>query len=115
MAAYSKIGSATFKFGYDVEGNSLVGSELYDFKKDLLAASATKKETINAFDYETRFKAIFDAKRADGAGFDCIVGNPPYVKLQNFKKVYPETADFLRNSTGLGRFAALQKLSNREF
>jgi hypothetical protein len=23
------------------------------------------------------------------------------VKLQNFKKVYPETADFLRNATGV--------------
>jgi hypothetical protein len=32
-----------------VEGNSLVGTEVFDFKKDLLAASAAKKETINAF------------------------------------------------------------------
>jgi hypothetical protein len=85
-----------------VEGNSLVGSEVFDFKKDLLVASATKKETINAFDYEKRFKTVFDPTRPDGEGFDCIVGNPPYVKFQNFKKVYPETADFLRNSTGEG-------------
>ncbi len=83
-----------------VEGNSLVGSEVYDFKKDLLSATAAKKETINPFDYETRFPTVFDKTRAGGPGFDCIIGNPPYVKLQNFKKVYPETADFLRNAIG---------------
>ena len=83
-----------------VEGNSLVGTEVYDFKKDLLSATEAKKEAINPFDYEKRFVGVFDPKRPDGAGFDCIVGNPPYVKLQNFKKVYPETADFLRNAKG---------------
>lgn len=94
-----------------MEGNSLVGSEVYDFKKDLLAATATRKETINAFDYEKHFSAVFDTKRPGGSGFDCIIGNPPYVKLQNFKKVYPETADFLRNATGKGgapRYASCQ-------
>jgi TaqI-like C-terminal specificity domain/Eco57I restriction-modification methylase len=94
-----------------VEGNSLVGSEVFDFKKDLLTATAAKKETINAFDYEKRFKAVFDPHRPGGAGFDCVVSNPPYVKLQNFKKVYPETADFLRNATTKGggpRFQSCQ-------
>jgi len=81
-----------------VAGNSLVGNEVYDFKKDLLSATEEKKETINPFDFEKRFPAVFDPKRAGGPGFDCVVGNPPYVKLQNFKKVYPETADFLRNA-----------------
>lgn len=94
-----------------VEGNSLVGSEVFDFRKDLLTATAAKKETINAFDYEKRFPGVFDAKRPGGAGFDCVVSNPPYVKLQNFKKVYPETADFLRNAVGTGgqrRFKSCQ-------
>jgi SAM-dependent methyltransferase len=94
-----------------VEGNSLVGSEVFDFKSDLLTATASKKETINAFDYEKHFPNLFKDKREGGKGFDCIVGNPPYVKLQNFKKVYPETADFLRNATikdGIPRFASCQ-------
>lgn len=94
-----------------LEGNSLVGSEVYDFKKDLLTASAAKKETINAFDYEARFPTVFDSKRPGGSGFDCVVGNPPYVKLQNFRKVYPETAEFLRKASGAGghpRFKSCQ-------
>ena len=81
-----------------VAGNSLVGPELYEFKKDLLSAAEEKKETINAFDYTRAFPTIFDTDRPGGPGFDCIIGNPPYVKLQNFRKVYPETADFLRNA-----------------
>ncbi|MBS9721947.1 Eco57I restriction-modification methylase domain-containing protein [Tianweitania sp. BSSL-BM11] len=83
-----------------VTGNSLVGPEVYEFKKDLLSADETKRETINAFDFEATFQAVFNKSRPEGKGFDCVVGNPPYVKLQNFKKVYPETADFLRNATG---------------
>ncbi|WP_026608062.1 Eco57I restriction-modification methylase domain-containing protein [Methylocapsa acidiphila] len=85
-----------------VEGNSLVGTEVYEFKKDLLSATEAKKEAINPFDYEKRFRSIFKSNRPGGPGFDCVVGNPPYVKLQNFKKVYPETADFLRNARGHG-------------
>ena len=94
-----------------VEGNSLVGSEVYDFRKDLLTSTDIKKETINAFDYEKQFAVVFDPKRSGGPGFDCIIGNPPYVKLQNFKTVYPDTADFLRNATGKGgapRYASCQ-------
>ena len=85
-----------------VEGNSLVGKEIYEFNKDLLSATAEKQEVINPFDYEERFPGVFDSTAPAGAGFDCIVGNPPYVKLQNFKIVYPETADFLKNSLGKG-------------
>jgi len=80
------------------EGNSLVGHELYEYKRDLLSATMERQETINAFDYMSNFSTIFAPDRRGGPGFDCIVGNPPYVKLQNFRKVYPETADFLRNS-----------------
>ena len=94
-----------------VTGNSLVGEEVYDFKKDLISAAEKKKEEINPFNYEKHFAAVFDKKRPGGPGFDCIIGNPPYVKLQNFKKVYPETADFLANATGKGghpRFKSCQ-------
>ncbi len=95
-----------------VTGNSLVGSDLYDFKKDLLGATDASKERINVFDYDSQFPAIFDANAPSGPGFDCIVGNPPYVKLQNFKKVYPETAEFLSKATrpgGAPLYATCQK------
>lgn len=81
-------------------GNSLVAPDVYTFKNDLLGAPETKRETINAFDFRAAFPSIFNSKRPGGAGFDCVVGNPPYVKLQNFKRVYPDTAEYLRGAPG---------------
>lgn len=43
-----------------------------------------------AFDWHRQFPGVF----RDG-GFDCIVTNPPYVKLQNFRKREPRIAAFL--------------------
>ena len=37
-------------------------------------------------------------------GFDAVVGNPPYVKLQNFRTVHPDMAMFLREGrAGVGK------------
>jgi hypothetical protein len=49
-----------------------------------------------ALDWAGRFPGVF----AEG-GFDCIVSNPPYVKLQNFRKREPKVAEFL-----IGRYRA---------
>ncbi len=43
-----------------------------------------------AFNWEQGFPGVF----AEG-GFDCVIGNPPYVKLQNFRKREPRIAEFL--------------------
>lgn len=88
-------------------GNSLVSTDFYfvaknddspqqarfDFQYDVTEFTAEKRERINAFDWEENFRGVF----ARG-GFDCVVSNPPYVKLQNFRKVEPELAEYLRNA-----------------
>ena len=56
----------------------------------------------SAVDWQNRFPQVF----AEG-GFDCIVSNPPYVKLQNFRKREPRVAEFLvkrYRSAGTGNF-----------
>jgi len=74
-------------------GNSLVGPDFYTFKQQSLF-SEDQKERINVFDYRRAFPEVFD--RGNGkSGFDCVIGNPPYVKLQNFRKVDPEVAQYL--------------------
>jgi type I restriction-modification system DNA methylase subunit len=78
------------------DGNSLIGPEFGNFKQ-LSMLDVNKQEEINVFDWKVAFPKVFNSANADGAGFDCIVGNPPYVKLQNFRKKYAEVADFLRN------------------
>ena len=54
-------------------GNSLIAN---DFHNDQLDFEPETGKKINAFDWEKEFKGIFDNK-----GFDCIIGNPPYLKL----------------------------------
>lgn len=70
------------------EGNSLIGR---DFFPNLLDASAEEIERINPFDWEGSFPEAFEQ-----GGFDIVIGNPPYVKLQNFRRVHPDMADFLK-------------------
>jgi type I restriction-modification system DNA methylase subunit len=48
------------------------------------------KIDAHAFDWPREFPSIM----AEG-GFDCVIGNPPYVKLQNFRKREPRIAEFL--------------------
>lgn len=73
-------------------GNSLIDSNFYRGQIDLAFYDATERERVNAFDWEQQFPEVFDRK-----GFDAVVGNPPYVKLQNFKTVHRDMADYLKD------------------
>lgn len=70
------------------DGNSLIDSSFY---KGLLPYDADEQERINAFDWHSAFPEVFER-----GGFDAVVGNPPYVKLQNFRKVHADMAAFLK-------------------
>jgi hypothetical protein len=74
-------------------GNSLIDREFYTFKQESLL-NEEERGRINAFDWKAAFPEVF--KRAGGkSGFDCVIGNPPYVKLQHFRRVMPDVADYL--------------------
>lgn len=76
------------------DGNSLIGPEFYS---GLAPYNEDERERINAFDWQAAFPDVF----ARG-GFDCVVGNPPYVKLQNFKKAHADMAAFLSRDPAQG-------------
>lgn len=59
-------------------GDSLVDNE-YKLKYD-------KSSKINAFNWESQFKDIM--KRGK---FNCIIGNPPYIKYQLIEELYPQS------------------------
>lgn len=86
------------------DGNSLIGP---DFYSGLAPYSAEESERINAFDWEAAFPGVF--KRG---GFDCVVGNPPYVKLQNFRKVHADMAAFLKRDPAQGGVYASTQTGN---
>ena len=75
-------------------GNSLVAPDVYDRPGgDELSEAARAR--ISAFDWHAAFPQVFEA-----GGFDAVIGNPPYVKLQHFRQPYAETALYLRHGVG---------------
>ncbi len=74
------------------EGNSLIDSDFFKGQIDLRFYDESEKERVNAFDWATEFPEVFER-----GGFDAVVGNPPYVKLQNFRTVHADMAAFLRD------------------
>lgn len=87
------------------EGNSLVGPDFLTFYKNqhnslFNELDADTQEKINVFDWETAFPEVFGPDVPyEKRGFDCVVGNPPYVKLQNYRKVKPDESEYLLHHT----------------
>lgn len=74
-------------------GNSLIGSDFYrqlGINQDLFGED--ERERVNTFDWETAFPEIF---QGEDPGFDCVIGNPPYVKLQHFRRIQEDVAKYL--------------------
>lgn len=64
-------------------GNSLIGPDFYDQPEmDLLDDEARYR--VNAFDWKAAFPEVFKQ-----GGFDCVIGNPPYVRIQAMKEWAP--------------------------
>lgn len=76
------------------DGNSLIGPDFYKGQTNLSFYDEVQKERINTFDWKETFPEVFK-----NGGFDAVVGNPPYVKLQNFRKVHADMADYLKTDS----------------
>jgi type I restriction-modification system DNA methylase subunit len=70
-------------------GNSLIGSDFYA-DEQLSLLEPTNNPRVNAFDWPAEFPA------ADSGGFDAVVGNPPYVRIQVLKDIRPAEADYFK-------------------
>jgi hypothetical protein len=70
-------------------GNSLVGSDVWAGGEP----DDETRERVNAFDWRLSFPEVWAEGRD---GFDIVLGNPPYVKLQNMVRVYPEMVAYLQ-------------------
>jgi len=69
-------------------GNSLIGT---DYFKGELFSNPEEMKRVNPFDWNQRFR---DAIK-DG-GFDCIVGNPPYIRVQILQEWAPFEVEFYK-------------------
>ncbi len=73
------------------DGNSLIDGHFW-LGQQALDLDDEGRDRVNTFDWAEAFPEAM----ADG-GFDVVLGNPPYVKLQNFRSAHPDMADYLRN------------------
>jgi len=79
-------------------GNSLIGPDFYDDQQlGLAGLDDEERYRINVFDWETEFpeilgKAVPEEKR----GFDAVIGNPPYIRIQNLKEFAPREVEFYK-------------------
>lgn len=80
-------------------GNSLIGPDY--FAGDLLP-DAEEIKRVNPFDWKHEFPEAMKA-----GGFDCVIGNPPYIRIQTLKEWAPlevEVYKQLYASAGSGNY-----------
>ena len=75
-------------------GNSLIGTDFYEGAQESLSLFEDEEEKyrINAFDWDGKdgFPEIMKA-----GGFDAVIGNPPYVRIQTLQETNPKQVAFL--------------------
>jgi type I restriction-modification system DNA methylase subunit len=79
-------------------GNSLVGMDIYD-EKNLFETPQKEKLLLNAFDWDLEF---FSQSKKD-KGFDCIIGNPPYIRIQTMKEISPISVSYFGKKYETGK------------
>jgi hypothetical protein len=67
-------------------GNSLIGTDI--LTPDMPTEEAKR---INPFDWERKFADVMKA-----GGFDAVIGNPPYIRIQTMKEWAPQEVEFYK-------------------
>lgn len=71
-------------------GNSLIGSDFYD-RQNLSLFENDELKRINAFDWKMEFPNVFE-----NGGFDCVISNPPYIRIQVMKEWVPREVEYYK-------------------
>ena len=92
-------------------GNSLIGSNYYE-DKDLTLFGIQEQRKVNVFDWDKQFPQVF----AEG-GFDCVIGNPPYLRVQGLRENYEDESKFYEQKykSATGRFDFYVSFMERGF
>ncbi len=71
-------------------GNSLIGPDFYH-DRQLALFDEDERLRINVFDWKTEFPEIMQS-----GGFDAVIGNPPYIRIQTLKEWAPVEVEFYK-------------------
>src|SRR5680860_713455 len=68
-------------------GNSLVGPDFYD-SQQLGLLDEEGRYRVNVFDWPAEFSHILSTDTVQAnSGFDAVIGNPPYIRMEQFKQL----------------------------
>ena len=86
-------------------GNSLIGPDFYGGAQ-MSFLEAEEQYRINAFDWQKAFPQVFrggpdpkgfqNLSGLDAGGFDVVIGNPPYIRIQALKEWAPREVEFYK-------------------
>jgi len=72
-------------------GNSLVDSAYFKYDEDALTDDA-HFANLNPLDWTAAFPDVFEA-----GGFDALIGNPPYIRIQNMVRYSPREVQYYQS------------------
>ena len=76
-------------------GNSLISREDLFSNNMFTSATLSERTPIKAFDWENE-KDGFGKIFVENKGFDCIIGNPPYIRIQELQKWAKEEVELYK-------------------
>jgi type I restriction-modification system DNA methylase subunit/predicted type IV restriction endonuclease len=88
-------------------GNSLIGPDFYQGKQlarvlpGMSFPDDEEMHRINAFDWDKEFPEIMNPpnpplEKGGKGGFDVVIGNPPYIRIQAMKEWAPQEVEFYK-------------------
>jgi type I restriction-modification system DNA methylase subunit len=69
-------------------GNSLIGPDYYEGQ---MFPDEEERYRVNAFNWRAAFPQVFSA-----GGFDAVIGNPPYIRIQALQEWAPTEVEFYK-------------------
>lgn len=74
-------------------GNSLIDSDFDVAGQQSLAFAEEERHRINAFNWKHMFPSILNT-----GGFDAVIGNPPYIRIQTLKEWAPIEVEYYKHA-----------------
>jgi hypothetical protein len=75
-------------------GNSLIDGDFYD-KAEMTLLDEEEEYRINVFDWKGAFPGVFGRR---DPGFDAVIGNPPYIRIQALKEFAPVEVEYYKET-----------------
>jgi type I restriction-modification system DNA methylase subunit len=75
-------------------GNSLIGPDFYN-KTQMSFLDEEEEYRINVFPWQETFPQVF---KGQSPGFDAVIGNPPYIRIQALKEFAPIEVEYYKEA-----------------